>query len=476
VTEQANASRFTPPFNVDAEAALLGALLINSDVFLDLPSGFSGEAFYVMQHAHIFNAFETIWRKHGRADIVSVAAQMEIDGTLDGVKGKPGLKALIDSCPSERNIPAYAELIQSNSLKRLAIDVSADITGQAMNEQATGEGVLEFATSKLLGVSMRGTQMPEASSVVVPRWMKNIEDRAAHPEKYEYLMTPWSNVNKGYGGLEPGELQIVAGRPGMGKSAFVGQWRDFLAENGIPVAIFSMEMTEHELIARQVARKMKLNSRTIMRAQIPEDRWAELAHWVSIIQQWPIYWDTTGALTLSGAWRKMRALIAKYSVKVMFVDYIQLMELTDASDPYASRMNRARALGQISHGLKAVAKDTSTTVVVTAQLNRAVEHRDDKRPKLADLRESGELEQDASVVWFLYRDDYYNTNSELPNTVEAIKAKDRNGEAPLTAHLGLHKKWTEFYDVIVERKELDQLSGHDPFEGLLEQDDDIGLD
>jgi len=447
--------RYDLPYDINAEAALIGALLINSNKYLDLPADLTADTFYVQQHAAIFRAFVTVWNKHKSADVVSVAGQMEVDGTLDSIKGQAGLDALIKTCPNELGIAAYADRITSLHLKRRMLDVAAEVAAEAMNEQATGQAVIDLATKKLLSLTGGRPGQPEESNIVVPRWATMIQDRMTYPEKYEFLRTPWQNVNKIWDGLEPGDIIVVGGRPGMGKSAFVGDWRDGLAAQGVRVGLFSLEMSEGELLARQCARLMNLDSRLIRKGQIPDDRMAEYISVVARIEQWPIFWDTSGVLTLADAWRKIQLLVLQHAVQVVFIDYIQLMSYLNILDTGTrSFMNKATEIGEISRGLKMVAKSCNIPIVVTAQLNRNLEHRDDKRPNLSDLRESGQIEQDASVVFFLYRESYYDPACDLPNVVEVIKAKDRNGEAPATARLGFNAEATKFYDVEILKSDL----------------------
>jgi replicative DNA helicase len=469
-------TRFTPPYDINAEAALIGALLINSDKYLDLPADLTRHSFYVQQHASIFSAISVVWNAHRNADVVSVANQMELDGTLESIRGREGLDALIASCPNELGIQAYAEIVTSLHLKRKMLEVAADVAAEAMNEQRTGQAVVDIATQKLLTLTGDRPGQPEASTVVVPRWAEMIQDKRENPEKYAFLRTPWDNINKIWDGLEPGDIIVVGGRPGMGKSAFVGDWRDGLASNGVPVGLFSLEMNEDELLARQCARLMNLDSRIIRKGQIPDDRMTEYVDVISRISQWPIYWDTSGVLSLNDAWRKMQMLVLRHDVQVMFVDYIQLMSYVNIlTNAHAPRFNKATEIGEISRGLKMIAKQCHIPIVATAQLNRNVEHRDDKRPNLSDLRESGQIEQDASVVFFLYREGYYDANCDLPNVTEVIKAKDRNGEAPLTARLGFNAEATKFYDVEVFRHDLGTGEAVSAFDAALDENDDIGI-
>jgi replicative DNA helicase len=450
------ASPVNNPHDVYAESALVSALLIDCNRIIDLPGDFTGQEFYLDQHRQVFDALQEVWGKTQDANIVTVHAELVKREQAKDLGGMEGLTKLIESCPAEASVKNYAALVTSAFKKRRLIQIAGDIAEAAIDPALDGDEAEGKAITYLMTLSENAVSEVEASSIVVPRAVARIIDRFKNPEKYQALKTPWEAVNNGYGGLAPGEMQIVAGRPGMGKSLFVGQWRDWLAsqETPVPVGMISLEMNEDELIAREIARVTGLDSNVIRTGTFDEADLPKIIEAEAMLRELPIYWETSGSCDLPKAYRMISSLVIKHQVRVVFVDYIQLLEAFDSmAGGRQFKGNRALEIGMISRTLKRLAMALNITIVVTAQLNRGVEQRDNKRPRLSDLRESGTLEQDASVVFMLYRDDYYDPDVIQPNLVECNKVKDRNGKSPHLAMLYLVKALTLLRDVEFKVKE-----------------------
>jgi len=299
---------------------------------------------------------------------------------------------------------------------------AARIVAEAIKEGADPDVVEATALELWSTISGEALAKVQSAKQATEEVYDELSERIQHPEKFASWKSPWTNLTgngndrKGtWRGLRRKTLNFVAARPGMGKSAVIIQWAHWLAQQGVPQAIFSLEMTQYEIILREVGRRTETPIDILLEAEIPEPKIADVIQTLGDISDLPIFYDETPALSLATLGARIRPLVMAHGVKVVWVDYLQLL----AGDGN-SRDNRAREVGKLSRGLKVLAKDLDIAIVATAQLNRAVERRDNKRPILADLRDSGELEQDADTIMFLYRDDYYDTNSDQPNVTEFI--------------------------------------------------------
>ena len=450
----------TQPHDIAAEQSFLGALLIDPDAIYQVMSRTRSEVFYHFCHADIYTAYRALFEAKTPINLITLADELRKQEKLDGIgigdlTGTPYLAHLVDMCPTSLQIGSYLDIVLRTFRLRRAITGAARIVAEAIKEGADPDVVEATALELWSTISGEALAKVQSAKQATEEVYDELSERIQHPEKFASWKSPWTNLTgngndrKGtWRGLRRKTLNFVAARPGMGKSAVIIQWAHWLAQQGVPQAIFSLEMTQYEIILREVGRRTETPIDILLEAEIPEPKIADVIQTLGDISDLPIFYDETPALSLATLGARIRPLVMAHGVKVVWVDYLQLL----AGDGN-SRDNRAREVGKLSRGLKVLAKDLDIAIVATAQLNRAVERRDNKRPILADLRDSGELEQDADTIMFLYRDDYYDTNSDQPNVTEFIKAKDRNGRAPATAFLYWKGATTSFVDVEMRKLE-----------------------
>ena len=449
------------PANPKAEIALVGALLIDPDRCIDVPSKLRGKQFYIPLAGAIFDAIMHVWESSHNVNDLTVITQLKAAGTHEmlGAAGR-SLTDYRDECPSEKGVKEYARLVEGSYVKREMIDIAAEMAEMADDETSDPAHVEGIAYARLAALGGETINDATPAAEAVPEAWNELQQRVEHPELFKYPITPWERVNEIYNGCAPGQFHIVAARPAMGKSALADQWAVALAQAGVPTGFFSLEMTKSELIYREASRISGIDSRKIMKANLDAEDMDRVYAAMEQLKVLPLYYDDSSSLSIQAALRKIRLLVLKYKIRVLFIDYVQLMSDEDVEN--GKRKTREQEIATISRGLKAVAKDVGITVIAVAQLNRSLEHRTDKRPLMADLRESGQLEQDAHVIMFLYRDEYYTgEETTLPGVAEVIFGKNRNG--PLgTAILGVALSTLYFYD----SKPLEDLVETPPIEQL----------
>jgi len=421
-----------PPHSVEAEQSLLGGLLLDNHAFDRIADLVSAEDFYRDDHRRLYRHLAKLIGEGKPADVVTVAESVEASEDKDRTGGPAYLGSLAQNTPSALNIRRYAELVRERSVQRRLAQVATEIAEAALSPLGRDVGqLLDEAESRILEVGekgQRGTQGFEQIQPVLARVFERIDHLYHQENKSDVTGVPtgFIDLDERTAGLQAGELIIVAGRPSMGKTALALNFAEHVAvKNGIPVAVFSMEMGATQLAMRLLGSIAKVDQHKMRTGRLNDEEWSRLSSAMGDLHNAPIYIDETGALNsleLRTRARRMHRQSGKLGLVV--VDYLQLMSATGQSQGE----NRATEISEISRSLKALAKELECPVVALSQLNRALETRNDKRPMMSDLRESGAIEQDADLILFIYRDEvYFPEKVESRGIAEVIIGKQRNG-------------------------------------------------
>ncbi len=419
-----------PPHSVEAEQSLLGGLLLDNQAFDKIADLVTADDFYRDDHRRIFRHLSKLIEHAKPADVVTIAESIEASEDKDRTGGPAYLGSLAQNTPSALNIRRYAELVRERSVQRRLITVATEIAESALAPSGKEIGqLLDEAESRILEVGekgQRGTQGFEPIQPVLARVFERIDHLYRQENKSDVtgLPTGFADLDERTAGLQEGDLVIVAGRPSMGKTAFALNIAEHVAvENGVPVAIFSMEMGATQLAMRILGSIARVDQHKMRTGRLNDEEWSRLSTAMGKLHEAPIFIDETGALNALELRTRARRIHRQCGkLGLVMVDYLQLMSASSSGE------NRATEISEISRSLKALAKELGAPVVALSQLNRALETRPDKRPMMSDLRESGAIEQDADLILFIYRDEvYYPEKPESKGTAEVIIGKQRNG-------------------------------------------------
>jgi len=421
-----------PPHSVEAEQSVLGGLLLDNHAFDKIADLVTSEDFYRDDHRRIFRHISRLVEAGKPADMVTVGESIESSEDKDKTGGNAYLGSLAQNTPSALNIRRYAELVRERSVQRRLVQVATEIAETALGPSGKDIGqMLDEAESRILEVGekgQRGTQGFEEIQPVLARVFERIDHLYHQENKSDVTGLPSGFADLDYktAGLHPGDLVIVAGRPSMGKTAFALNIAEYVAvEQGVPVAIFSMEMGATQLAMRLLGSIARVDQHNMRTGRLNDEEWSRLSMAMGKLHEAPIFIDETAALNsleLRARARRINRQCGKLGL--VMVDYLQLMSAPSSNQTE----NRATEISEISRSLKALAKELGCPVLALSQLNRALEQRPDKRPMMSDLRESGAIEQDADVILFIYRDEvYYPEKPESKGTAEVIIGKQRNG-------------------------------------------------
>ncbi|HWH74629.1 MAG TPA: replicative DNA helicase [Methylibium sp.] len=435
-----------PPHSIEAEQSVLGGLLIDNGAW-DRAGDLLGEGdFYRYEHRLIYEAIGRLINATKPADVITVYEQLQSLGKAEEVGGIAYLNALAQSVPSAANLRRYAEIVRERAVLRKLVAASDEIATNAFNPQGRSVSqILDEAETKIMHIGEEGSRTREGFQPM-DRLVVQLIDRVTElanngAEEVTGVRTGFFDLDRMTAGLQPGDLVVLAARPSMGKTAFALNIAEHVAVNeGLPAVVFSMEMGASQLALRMVGSLGRIDQSGLRTGRLRDDEWGRLTEAVDKLGQASIFIDESAALTpgeLRARARRQARQCGKLGLIV--VDYLQLMSGSSSNEE-----NRATVLGEISRGLKSLAKELKCPVIALSQLNRSVETRTDKRPMMSDLRESGAIEQDADVIMFIYRDDYYNKEtSKEPGVAEIIIAKQRNGPVG-TVKLTFLKPLTKF--------------------------------
>ncbi|NBD21484.1 replicative DNA helicase [Aquabacterium fontiphilum] len=435
-----------PPHSIEAEQSVLGGLLLDNSAW-DRASDILNESdFYRLEHQLIFLAIQKLVNASKPADVITVYEQLQMMGKGDDVGGLAYLNALAQSVPSAANIRRYAEIVRERAVLRKLVSASDEIATNAFNPQGrTVSDILDEAEAKIMKIGEEGSRNKQgfhAMDGLVVDLLDRVQELADNgAEDVTGVRTGFIDMDRMTAGLQKGDLIILAARPSMGKTAFALNIGENVAVNeGLPVAVFSMEMGASQLALRMVGSIGRINQQNLRTGRLSDDEWSRLSETVEKLRSANVFIDETPGLSPNELRARARRLARQFggTLGLIIVDYLQLMSGSGGNEE-----NRATVIGEISRGLKALAKELQCPVIALSQLNRSVETRPDKRPMMSDLRESGAIEQDADVIMFIYRDEYYNKESKIPGTAEIIIGKQRNGPVG-SIHLAFLKANTRF--------------------------------
>jgi replicative DNA helicase len=389
------------PHNREAEEALLGAVLINPQAYFEVAAFLTARDFYIHRNGWVWEAFQRLIDRQVPIDALTVTEELERQGRLQEAGGAAHIASLMDNVPTSLHAEAYGRLVEEQAVRRRLLEAASDIAKYAHDNRMPVLDVMGGAEKAIFEVSQhRQSQDVEPISEVVSEYFDRLEYISRHPEESLGIPTGFTDLDKLLGGMQRSDLLIVAGRPGLGKTAMLLSIAKNVAQRHKKhVAIFSLEMSNEQLVQRLISQETGIDSHRLRQGMVREDEWALFTHAASSLSEVSIYLDDTPALTPLQLRSKCRRLHLEYGLDLILVDYIQLM----GSD-YRTE-NRVQEVSYISRYLKALARELNVPVLTAAQLSRAVEQRTSKRPQLSDLRESGSLEQDADIVMFIHRQD-----------------------------------------------------------------------
>lgn len=434
-----------PPHSIEAEQSVLGGLLLDNQSWDRIGDMISDTDFYRDEHKRIYRKIRSLLEKGKPADAVTVAEALDAGGESEHTGGLAYLGELANNTPSAANIRRYAEIVRERAILRQLVAAADEIAGNALNPLGRdAKTLLDEAEAKVFEIAEKGSRSSEGFVHINPlltqvvERIQDLHDRD-NPTDITGVPTGFHDLDQKTSGLQPGDLIIVAGRPSMGKTAFALN----IAENvatlaGLPVGVFSMEMGGAQLATRMMASIGRLDSSRVRTGKLTDEDWSKLSFALGQLHEAPIYIDETGGLNpvdLRARARRLHRQCGKLGLIV--IDYIQLMSSARQNE------NRATEVSEISRSIKSLAKELQVPIIALSQLSRKVEERNDKRPMMSDLRESGAIEQDADVIMMLYRDEYYKPDSTDKGIAEVIIGKQRNGPTG-TVRLAFLGQYTRF--------------------------------
>jgi replicative DNA helicase len=439
-----------PPQNVEAEEAVLGAILIDPDAVIRVATTIRPEDFYREKHGWIYDAALTLHERREPIDFLTVCDELERRGQLDEVGGTAFITTLVNTVPTSIHAEHYARIVERTAIRRRLIDVAGQIAVLAYQEADDVDEVVDRAEQILFGVSERRISRELVPiKQVLSEYYDRIEYLTRHRGEMIGIPTGFNDIDKLLGGLQRSDMIILAARPSVGKTSLALS----IAYNAAKkhrqrVAFFSLEMSSEQVVQRLISAETGINAQRLRRGEIEEDEWGRFMKATSDLAETHFYIDDSPGASALELRTKSRRLHAEVGIDLIVVDYLQLMRGDFRSE------NRVQEISSISRALKALARELNLPVLALSQLSRGVESRTDKRPILSDLRESGALEQDADVVIFIYRDEMYNENTERPNIADIMIAKHRNGPTGTVA-LYFRKELAQFLEAEVRKREVD---------------------
>lgn len=416
-----------PPHNLEAEQSVLGAILLAEGTLygLIINEGLKPEHFYRESHATVYQAMLDLYGESREIDVLTVTEHLRSIGRLDEVGGPAAVDALAGAVPAAGNVREYARIVHNNALLRRLLRTTREIQANVYGHVAPAREVVEWAERDILDVAHDDRQKDfRRIDSILETELDKMERLSRESTSITGTPSGFRDLDEITGGFQPGNLVVIAARPSMGKSALVTN----IAENaslkeGKPVALFSLEMSEAELAQRFVASQARIKGEDLRKGRVAENRWPKILEASQRLAESPLYVDDSSDMSMLEVRAKARRLHQQNpgGLGLIIVDYLQLLR------PDGRVESRVEQVGQMSRGLKILARELQVPVIALSQLSRAVETRTDKRPVLSDLRESGQIEQDADLVMFIYRDEYYDRESEREGEADIIIAKHRNG-------------------------------------------------
>src|SRR5690625_3139645 len=433
----------TPPHNIEAEQAVIGAIFLEPEAFSAASELLRPDDFYRAGHQRIFQVMNKLSDSGEPIDLVTVTTLLSSNQVLDEVGGVSYLRDLASSVPTAANISHYSKIVEEKALLRRLIRTATDIVTTSFEKEGEVDDVLNEAEKNILEVSGRTNAGSfKAIKDVLIEVYDNIEKLHQNDAAVTGIPTGYRDLDQITSGFQENDLIIIAARPSVGKTAFalnIAQNVATKTENN--VAIFSLEMGADQLVSRMLCAEGNIDSQRLRTGKLESDDWGKLTMAMGSLSNAGIFIDDSPGIRVSEIRSKCRRLKQEHGLEMIIIDYLQLIQGSDNS-----KENRQQEVSEISRSLKGLARELEVPLIALSQLSRGVEQRQDKRPMMSDLRESGSLEQDADIVGFLYRDDYYDEESEQQNIIEIIISKQRNGPTG-TIELAFVKEYNKFVDL-----------------------------
>lgn len=413
-----------PPHSAEAEEAVLGSLLIDTDALFDVAAFLKPDAFYQTRNRWVYEAILTLSDRREPIDLITLTEELRRQEQLEGVGGEGYIIGLLNAVPTSINALSYGRVVEAASVRRKLIQAASDIADLAFKEAEDVNIAVDRAEQILFSISEeRTTRDLVPIKQLASNYLERIQELHARGDDVIGIPTGFVDLDRLLGGLNKSDLVIIAARPGMGKTSLQMSFALTAARRyGKRVALFNLEMSGEQLVQRMIAAETRIDSQRLRRGDLQEHEWPIFLEAIGRLSETRIFIDDTPSISPTQMRTKCRRLYAEQGLDLVMIDYLQLMQAEFSTN------NRVQEISEISRALKSLARELDVPVVAAAQLSRAVEQRQDKRPLLSDLRDSGSIEQDADIVMFIYRDEYYNPDStERPNIAEINIAKHRNG-------------------------------------------------
>jgi len=419
-------TKHEPPQNLDAEASLLGAILIDADAIVKISDTVEALDFYDPRHQYIYQAAKSLYDRHSPIDVLTLSDQLKNDGLLDEAGGASYLSELTNFVPTAAHVEQYADIVAQKSLRRRLIQASQDIVGLGFDESKGLRELIEQAESRLFEVSQHHVKQNVVSlETILAESFDRLDELHRDSSKLRGVPTGYRDLDKLLAGLQRSDLVVLAARPSMGKTALALNIAHHVAlQAQQPVLIFSLEMSKEQLVDRLLAIESGVDAWALRTGSLTDNDFEKLGHAMGSLSEAQMFIDDTPGITVGDLRTKARREAHKRQLGLVIVDYLQLMS---GASRYGGDVNRVQEVSEISRGLKGVARELNVPVLALSQLSRSVESRSPQIPQLADLRESGSIEQDADVVAFIYREDFYNPQTDRKNLTDILVKKHRNG-------------------------------------------------
>lgn len=432
------------PHSADAERAILGAILLDNSLVNQAIELLRPDDFYVRAHQHVFRAMINLSERGSEINPILLGEELRREGVLEQVGGVAFISELTYGLPHFTNVAAYAKVVKDKSILRQLVKVANKVTSEALEEEDEASIILDHAEQMIFALADERTRQGFSHiKPVADHLLEKVQEMAGRPVMLTGLTSGFNDLDQKTSGLQPSDLIIIAARPSMGKTAFcLNVAQNAAIKAGAVVGIFSLEMSKESLVMRMLSSEARVDAHRFRTGYLSRDEWARLAGALGTLADAKIYVDDTPGISVLEMRAKARRLAAEQKrLDLIVVDYLQLM-----SGGGRRTESRQQEVSQISRELKGLAKELNVPLIALSQLSRAAETRTDHRPQLSDLRESGAIEQDADVVGFIYREEYYNSTDENANKAEIIIAKQRNGPTG-TVELAFIKEFTRFEDM-----------------------------
>ncbi len=447
-----------PPHSLEAEESVLGAILLDPNALPKTMEILNEEHFYQAANQKIYRAIMNLFNRNVTADLVTVTDWLKQNRMLDEIGGPEYLSNLVGNVLTTANIEHHARVVLDKAIKRNVIGVGMEMLKNGFEDNQTAAELVDYAQNSVFQIKEKGLRKEPTS---IRGYITKIIETAESMRGARMITgveTGYYELDEITSGFQKGDFVVVAGRPSMGKTAFVLNVASYAAiKNNAPIGIFSVEMSGEALVQRLLCSEARVSLKNLRRGMLRNEDWVNLATAAGNLDKAPIFIDDSAQLSIYELKAKARRLKADYNIDMLIVDYLQLLD----GPKLAKTVSRQQEISEISRSLKALAKELDCPMVVVSQLSRMPEHREHKRPILADLRESGAIEQDADVVIFIYRDEVYDPQTEKKGIAEIIVAKQRNGPTGMI-ELNFRNEFTQFANLTLREEDITE-EGDEPF-------------